>query len=58
MVKDDETKDAALSFRVRASLKSALERLAAKDRRPLSSYLEIVLEDHVKRAEAAAKRRQ
>lgn len=38
---------AAISFRITDELKEALERLAVADRRSLSSYIEIVLEDHV-----------
>jgi predicted transcriptional regulator len=36
-----------ISFRIRADIKEALERLAEQDRRSLSQYIENVLEDHV-----------
>ena len=47
MNKEEEQRSAALSFRIRPSLKTALENLAKADRRPLSNYLEIALENHV-----------
>jgi hypothetical protein len=49
----DETRSAPISYRIRPSLKAELERLAADDRRPLSQYIELVLEEHV----AATKKR-
>jgi predicted transcriptional regulator len=40
----DEQRSAALSFRIKPSLKRELEELAKADRRPLSNFLEIALE--------------
>jgi predicted DNA-binding protein len=40
-------KDALLSIRVAPALKDALQDLADKDRRSLSTYIEIALEKHV-----------
>lgn len=51
----DEPRSAALSFRVTPSLKTRLEQLAKADRRPLSNYLELVLEAH---AEAQTKKQE
>jgi predicted DNA-binding protein len=42
-----------ISFRIKTELKQALGRLAQEDRRSLSQYIELALEDHV---EAVAKR--
>ena len=42
--REDEQRSAALSFRIRPSLKRDLEELAKADRRPLSNFLEIALE--------------
>ena len=36
-----------ISFRIKAEIKQALERLAKADRRSLSQYIELALEDHV-----------
>ena len=36
-----------ISFRIRADIKRALEKLAAEDRRSVSSYIELALEAHV-----------
>lgn len=38
---------------VPASVKSKLEELAAKDKRSLSSYVRIILENHIQVVEAA-----
>lgn len=38
-----------IGFRIPAKLKASLEKLAEKDRRPLSDYIRLVLEDHVAR---------
>jgi len=40
-------KSAPLSIRITPELKEALEELAAADRRPLSSYVQLALEEHV-----------
>jgi hypothetical protein len=44
------TRSATLVLRVRPELKAALEHLAANDRRSISNYVEIILEDHVQKA--------
>jgi hypothetical protein len=44
------TRSAALVLRVRPELKAALERLAANERRTVSNYVEIILEEHVQKA--------
>jgi hypothetical protein len=38
---------AQINLRVRPSLKAKLEKLAKQDRRTLSAYVEMLLEDHV-----------
>lgn len=48
MARADEKKTAAISLKVTPSLKAALDRLAARDRRPLSPYIEMVLDAHVR----------
>ena len=45
-----EKKSEPVGLRFRPSLKRALDRLAAADRRPLATYIELVLEDHVEEA--------
>lgn len=53
-----ELKTAPLGLRLRPSLKSALEDLAKADKRPLATYIEIVLEEHVEeKAKGGGKRR-
>jgi hypothetical protein len=44
------TRSATLVLRVRPELKAALERLAGNERRSISNYVEIILEDHVQKA--------
>ena len=44
------TRSATLVLRVRPELKAALERLATNDRRSISNYVEIILEEHVQKA--------
>ena len=39
--------DTHLVLRLSTALKSALEKVAARDRRKLSDYVRIVLEDHL-----------
>jgi len=46
-----------LSFRVRADIKDAMQKLANADRRTLSSYIELVLEAHVEAKKKEGKRR-
>jgi len=36
-----------VSFRIRADIKDALQKLADADRRSLSSYIELALEKHI-----------
>jgi hypothetical protein len=43
-------RSAHLNLRVRPALKAKLEKLAKKDRRSLSAYLNKLFEDHVKSA--------
>ena len=40
-------RSAQINLRVRPTLKAQLEKLAKKDRRTLSAYIERLLEDHV-----------
>jgi hypothetical protein len=49
-------RNAHLSLRVRPILKAKLEKLAELDRPTLSSYLEMILEDHVKSTSRVALR--
>ena len=41
------SRSAQINLRVRPSLKAKLEKLAKQDRRTLSGYVEMLLEDHV-----------
>ena len=41
------TEKPIISFRIRADIKEALQKLAEQDRRGLSQYIENALEDHV-----------
>ncbi len=43
-----------IGFRISPELKKALTELAKADKRSLSAYIEIVLEQHVKTAKAKA----
>jgi hypothetical protein len=49
MSASDETKSAPLGLRITPTLKKALEQAAADDRRPVSSYVEKVLHEHLKK---------
>jgi hypothetical protein len=42
---------AQINLRVRPSLKTKLEKLSKQDRRTLSAYVEMLLEDHVTKQE-------
>lgn len=42
-----QNKTAPLSIRITPDLKAELQKLADADKRPLASYVEIVLETHV-----------
>jgi hypothetical protein len=44
-----ETRSAPLGLRITPTLKKALEVAAADDRRPVSSYVEKVLYEHLKK---------
>ena len=57
MVKPIEKKTEPVGLRLRASLKKALDDHSAADRRPLATYIELVLEDHVAAKKSTAKRR-
>ena len=46
------------TLRFRPSLKRALDELAAADRRPLATYIELVLEDHIERSSKPAGKRK
>lgn len=46
-----------ISFRVREGLKPELQELADADRRSLSSYIELALEEHVERKKRSSKRK-
>jgi hypothetical protein len=48
-------KSAPINLRVKPELKAALLELAKADRRSLSSYLEILLEEHVARTKSGKK---
>jgi hypothetical protein len=43
-----ETRSAPLGLRITPSLKAALEKAAAEDHRPLASYVEKLLVEHLK----------
>jgi hypothetical protein len=51
-------RNAQLNLRVRPTLKARLEKLAKKDRRTLSAYVEKLLEDHLKTAPQVGVERQ
>ena len=58
MPKPIEKKSEPVGLRFRPSLKRALDELAAADRRPLATYIELVLEDHVERSGKPAGKRK
>ena len=47
------TKTTTLGFRIDPELKKRLQELADADRRSLSAYIEIILENHIKAMEKA-----
>jgi hypothetical protein len=49
MTDKEETRSAPLGLRITPTLKKALESAAADDRRPISSYVEKVLYEHLKK---------
>ena len=50
-------KDAVVSYRIPADLKTALQKLADADKRKLGPYIQIVLEEHVATKKVASKRK-
>jgi hypothetical protein len=46
-----------ISFKVRADIKEGMQKLAIRDKRSLSAYIEIVLEAHVEQAKRKDKRK-
>lgn len=57
---EDEKRTEWVGVRLRPSTRAALERLAKADRRKLSPYIELVLEEHIERKsgpKAASKRK-
>jgi hypothetical protein len=46
-----------ISFRIRADIKAAMQKLADGDRRSLSSYIELALEEHIKAKKKEGKKR-
>jgi hypothetical protein len=48
-------RSAYMNLRVGPALKAKLEKLAKQDSRSFSSYIKIVLEDHVKARQASSK---
>ncbi len=48
MSENRETRSAPLGLRITPSLKQALEKAAAEDHRPLASYVEKLLIEHLK----------
>jgi hypothetical protein len=55
---DDERRTAAIGIRVKPWVKAELERLAKAERRPLSNYLQVLLEDHVEAKKEEAKKKR
>jgi hypothetical protein len=49
MSASSETRSAPLGLRITPTLKKALETAAAEDRRPVSSYVEKVLYEHLRK---------
>jgi len=50
-----ETRSVVLNIRIKPSLKVAIEKLAAKDHRTLSNWIELLLEQHLTRGKAGGK---
>jgi hypothetical protein len=50
-----ETRSVVLNIRIKPSLKAAIERLAAKDQRTLSDWIELLLEQQLTRGKAGGK---
>jgi hypothetical protein len=49
MSDDKETRTAPLGLRLKPSLKSALEKAAVDDHRPVASYVEKLLTEHLRK---------
>jgi predicted HicB family RNase H-like nuclease len=56
--KQNRTKTATINLRVEPELKAAAERAAAADRRSLTTYIEMLIEDDVRRKSAPAARKR
>jgi len=52
----DEIRSIVLNVRLRPSLKAALEKLAAQDKRTLSNFIELILECAVEDADKGKRR--
>ena len=50
-----ETRSVVLNIRIKPSLKAAIEKLAAKDLRTLSNWIELLLEQQLTRGKAGGK---
>ena len=57
MIGNDAQQKPIFSFPIRADIKEALEKLVAADRRSVSSYIEIALEDHIEAKRKEGKKR-
>jgi predicted transcriptional regulator len=47
MQEEKEPQKTVVSFKIRPELKKSLQKLAKADRRTLSAYIELLLQDHV-----------
>jgi predicted HicB family RNase H-like nuclease len=56
--KQNRTKTATINLRVDPEVKAAAERAAAADRRSLTTYIEMLIEDDVRRKSAPSGRRR
>jgi mRNA-degrading endonuclease RelE of RelBE toxin-antitoxin system len=54
---DNEQRTAAIGIRVKPSVKAELERLAKAQHRPLSNYLQVLLEEHIEAKKQEAKKK-
>jgi len=50
-----ETRSVILNIKIKPSLKAAIEKLAAKDHRTLSNWIELLLEQQLTRGKAGGK---
>lgn len=53
----DERKTEQIGIRITKTLRDGLESLAKDDRRKLSAYIELVLEQHVEQAKKGSKKK-